>query len=471
MKITRFNFSTLFRERVKETIKKYGLLERGERIVVALSGGIDSMVLLHVLLGLAPSYFLDVVAAHFNHGIRGKESDRDEEFVGKVCKEWGVTLEVGRGDIHSIKSERGMGVEDAAREARYAFLRSVLAKRGADKLAVAHTKSDAVETFLMRLIKGASPYGLRGISPRRDEVIRPLIEHTREDVERYMKAEGIPFVEDSTNKDMGIFRNWVRWRLLPILKERNPKVEEALSRFMEIWREESHVLEDEVERFLNHSLKREGRDFILPSEGLLSLPSGLKRRVLLKVIHSLGADALWTHVTSLMRLVEESRGAKELHLPGGLRVWKEYDNIRFLPLTKGGGPSNWQTDADRVILLVGEGIYHFGGYLFQVKELGSVGEKVARTPWSLLLDRDKVDFPLLIRYKRPGDVIYLNKVGHKKLQDVFVDGRVPYRERLRPVLVDRSGRILWVPGLRHDSRFLSQKGTSRFLLVTAKRGE
>ncbi len=452
-----------FLEKVRKTVDKYGLLERGDGVLVALSGGMDSVVLLHVLLRLAPRYSLRVEAAHFHHGLRGEEADRDQAFVERMCGEWGVHLEVGRGEVAQLARERGRGMEEAAREARYAFLRKVMEERGLHRLAVAHTLSDAVETFFMRLLRGASPYGLRGILPRKDRVVRPLIEMTRGEVEEYAKAHGLSYVEDSTNWDLARFRNWVRWKLMPLLREQNPKVEKAVARFMEILRDEDSFLREKTREIALSLCRERNGEVELLRSSLAELPKGMRRRVVLELIHSLGGDARWAHLETLGSLVE-GEGEARVQLPGGLMVVREGENLRFTRELD-------RKPEDVEVLVPGPGVYVLGEYLFHFQGIQEGGGKVVISPWSLLLDRDKVDFPMVIRYKRPGDVIYLRKVGHKKLQDLFVDAKVPRRERGKtPLLVDSQGRILWIPGLRWDTRVLADRETRRHLLVTVRRG-
>ena len=450
------------RHRVMQTIERFSLMEEGMGVLVGLSGGVDSVVLLHLLLDLAPTHGWKVEAAHFHHGLRGEEADRDEAFVRDLCREWGVPLEVGRGDVTRLARERGKGVEEAAREARYTFLLRVMKERGLERLAVAHTLSDAVETFFMRLIKGASPYGLRGILPRRGEIVRPLIEVTREEVEEYAASHSLPHVEDSTNRDLSRFRNWVRWRLMPLLKEQNPRVEHAVARFMKILREEDGYLREKARETIPFISRERKGEIEVSRSSLARLPRGMQRRVVLELIHSMGADARWTHLETLGSLVD-GEGEAMVQLPGGLMVVREGEHLRFTR-------EHPQGPEDREILVPGPGLYALGSFLFHFQEVGPGAEKVVPSPWSLLLDRDKVDFPMVIRYKRPGDVIYLEKVGHKKLQDLFVDAKVPRGERARlPLLVDSGGRVLWVPGLRWDARVLAGKGTRRPLLVTVRR--
>ncbi len=450
-------------DRVKKTIERFSLIEEGMGVLVGLSGGIDSVVLFHLLLELAPLYGWKVEAAHFHHGLRGEEADRDQSFVEALAEEWGVHLEVGKGDVIALARKRKKGLEEAAREARYAFLRKVKAQRRLQVLAVAHTLSDAVETFFMRLIKGASPYGLRGILPRKGDTVRPLIEVTREEVERYCMKEDLSFVEDSSNRDVDHLRNWVRWRLLPLLKEQNPKVEEAVARLIEIIREENQYMEIKVQEALKAILRKDGHEKEVPKDALVSLPLGLRRRVFLGLIHSMGGDAQWDHLRSLDVLLK-GEGEAEVHLPKGLKVMREGGSIWFTQSKEEPRENGAQ------VLVSDTGIYALGEYLFHFMELGEEGEVVAKSPWSLLLDREKVEFPMIIRYKRPKDEIFLQNVGHKKLQDLFVDAKLPRRERSRrPLLVDALDRVLWIPGLRWDARVTADQGTRRFLLVTVKR--
>jgi len=456
-----------FLDKVRNTIDKYALLERGDKVLVALSGGQDSVALLHSLLQFAPVLSLTVEAAHFNHGIRGLESDRDQRFVENLCSGWGVHLEVGRGDIITLAQKRKRGLEEAAREARYDFLHGVMECRDVKVLALAHTLSEAVETFFMRLIRGASPYGLRGILPQKGVRIRPLIEVTRGEVERYLKALALPHVEDSSNRDLTHFRNWVRWKLLPLIKEQNPRIERSIGRFMDVFREESRYLEDEANKLLMGATCV-GEDREVPLDLLRGMHIGLCRRVLLNLIHSMGGDVQLTHLDVLLRFIsEEEKVEATYHLPRGIQVEKEREMLRFIRAKRTISTNKM----DREVSVLGPGVCVLGSFVFEFLELEGEKADVETSPCSLLLDKEKVDFPFVIRYRKPGDAIYLRRVGHKKLQDLFVDVKMPRRQRKRwPVLVDTQNRILWVPGYHWDSRVVAGRKTQKFLLITLKEG-
>ncbi len=455
-----------FLNKVGNTIERYGLLKQGDRVLVALSGGQDSVVLLHCLLQLAPARSLTVEAAHFNHGIRNGESDRDQAFVEGLCVDWGGHLEVGRGDVTALARERRRGLEEAAREARYHFLHGVMDRRGMEVLALAHTLSDAAETFFMRLIKGASPYGLRGILPRKGSRVRPLIEVTRREVEGYLGDLALPHVEDSSNRDVTHFRNWVRWRLLPLLREQNPEIEKAIGRFMDVFREENLHLEHEAGKVLRE-VSYAGEDREVPLDLLRSEDVGLCRRVLLNLVHSMGADLQWIHLDAMLRLIREEKGGEAMcHLPGGICAVRERNVLRFTIKREGS-----REEGDEEVWVSGPGVSVLDPFVFEFRQLEDERADMKISPWSLLIDKEKVDFPFVIRYRRPGDAIYLYKVGHKKLQDLFVDIKMPRRKREEwPLLVDTQNRILWVPGYRWDARVVAGEGTERFILITVEEG-
>ena len=205
-----------------EYLREYALLPKAGHVLCALSGGRDSVYLLHRLLAWGEEYDLTVSAAHFNHKLRGVESDRDEAFVRGLCEAWNVPLYVGAGDVRDYANKYGMGIEEAARTMRYAFLEQTLGEIGGNVLATAHHADDLAETVLRNLVRGAGAKGMSGIPPKRGNIVRPILLVTRKEIDEYVKLHDLPYVEDSTNALDDCTRNLLRHRVMPVLEQLNP---------------------------------------------------------------------------------------------------------------------------------------------------------------------------------------------------------------------------------------------------------
>ena len=212
---------------VAAAVKGEGMLPDGAAVLIALSGGADSMALLHAMRALAPAHGWRLAAAHLNHGLRGDEAERDEAFVQSWCARWNVPLHVKRADVAAEAAARGEGVEEAGRRIRYAFFEELCASHGYDRIATAHTASDNVETLLLHLARGSGVRGLGGIRPVLGRRIRPLLGVSREAIESYCRENDVPFVTDSTNFDTAYCRNLLRHEAVPALRRVNPRLEEA----------------------------------------------------------------------------------------------------------------------------------------------------------------------------------------------------------------------------------------------------
>jgi len=223
--------------RVKKTLKKYKMLTQGEKVILGVSGGADSIAMLYALNELV-DYGLELIVAHLNHGIRGDEAKGDAEFVKETAKSLRLTFVYGEVDTLSFKEESQLSLEDAARTLRYKFFDQVLNKHYATKIATAHTLDDQAETVLMRLLRGSGSRGLSGIPPVSNSIVRPLIDTSRSEIEEYLRSKGVEWVEDSTNESPEFLRNRIRQDLLVELESYNPQIKETLSRTAEILRSE-----------------------------------------------------------------------------------------------------------------------------------------------------------------------------------------------------------------------------------------
>ena len=299
-------------------------LVRGRRVLCAVSGGADSMCLLHLL----HTDGADVTAAHFEHGIRGEESLRDAAFVADWCREHGIPCIVGHGDVPALAAREGLGLEEAARRARYEFLTRTAAERGCDVIATAHTRDDSAETLIFNLVRGSGAAGLSGIPRQRGNIVRPLLDVSRAQVEAYLTAHAIPHVEDSSNGTDDYTRNRIRRHILPALRQINPRADEALCRAGALIEQDNAWLEQLARAFID----RELRDGSLSLAALRALPVPVSSRVLRRLLPGLGQK----HVEQALAFLSGSELAW-LDLPGRRlrreqgRLWLDGDEAISLP--------------------------------------------------------------------------------------------------------------------------------------------
>ena len=275
-------------EKAVSFMRRRGIMpEKGSAVLCAVSGGADSVCLLHMMLELSKKENFSVYAAHFNHGLRGEEAARDENFVRELCEKWDVRCVFGAGDTKARIYETGETVEEGARALRYAFLLQAAEEVGAEKIATAHTANDQAETVIFRLARGTGAQGLGGIPARRDVFIRPLLCVSRAEVEAYLADRSIPFVVDSTNADTQYARNFVRAEILPALEKLNAKAVENICRGAELMARESDYLQSLAQERMT-GLKQEERAVSLPLEDLLSAPEVLRGRMIRAMADALG---------------------------------------------------------------------------------------------------------------------------------------------------------------------------------------
>ena len=307
------------RDKVLRFAGEHAMLPEGVRVLCACSGGQDSVCLLHLLCGME---HVSVVCAHFNHGLRGAESDRDEAFVKELCAGLGVPCVTGCGDVSAFAAEHGLGIEDAARTLRYAFLERTAEETGCGRIATAHNAEDNAETVLLNLIRGSGTRGLGGIPPVRGSIVRPLLTATRAEIGAYLEENGLPHVEDSSNAADDYARNRIRHHVLPLLREQNDRAVENICAAAELARRDEEYLSAEAEKFLRECC----RDGAVPLDALLALPEPVQARVLR--LRCPGAQR--KHIGALLALCAGAGTRRELDLPG-MRAAVERGMLRFDP--------------------------------------------------------------------------------------------------------------------------------------------
>ena len=415
------------------------MLVGGDRVLVAVSGGPDSMALLAVLRALAGNGEFELCAAHFNHLLRGAEGLRDQACAEHVAQRLGVPCVVGS----ATALPRGANLEARARAQRYDFLTAVGAARGCTKIATGHTVDDQAETVMMRLLRGSGRDGLAGIRPvRAGHIIRPLLDCSRHEVLAFLAAEGLPYCEDSSNREQRFLRNRVRHELMPVLRALTPAAVRRLATTAQVAGVESRWLDDHVRGLAAGMVAADGA---LSVVGLAQLPPALRGRAVREWLRSRRGDLRQisaAHVDALLALACGDRPNRQRRVPGGGCVRREYDVLRFA--ARAPQPA---TELEHV-LLPGETVRLPSGWQLAAQLVSVVPRRVPVDLWTLVADADAVRAPLLVRGVRPGDRIQpFGMTGHRKLQDVFVDRKVPTGVRRHQAIIEADGEILWVPGV------------------------
>lgn len=472
-------------------IAKHSMLEKGDTVVCAVSGGLDSTVMLHIIAGMKDTFGLKIIAAHLNHNLRGRESLRDFNFVKRIASKLGFKFAgatLRKGELS------GAGVQDAARTMRYAFLLKTAVKYGATKICVGHNLDDNAETVLMRFLKGSGLHGLSGIPAKRRVdgssciIIRPLIGIERADIERFAKENSIPYVTDSSNLTEKYLRNDIRLHLLPLIKKRyNPNIIETLARESRILGADDDYLSGVGALALPQVvIERKKGVIVLDRLKVRNVHQALLARFFIKITEDLigAADArsgdvgitpdggITPHVESFIKMLRGPRPNVGFH---GHGVWveREYDRIVF---------SNFAPVCARSFSLAlpvpGTAEMPFSTEVFTASLLDKPPVFSRSDTATAYFDYDEIvranlldgDGALRLRSMRPGDrIIPLGMKGHKKIKEIFIEEKIPVAMRLTVPLVvsertvDSPPLVLWLAGIRQSDLCKVKKTTKRIL--------
>ena len=437
--------------KVKQTIERHHMLTPGDTVLVALSGGADSMALLNVLYSIKNEYSLTLRAAHFNHGIRGEEAKRDEDFCVEACREMGVELFVGSADIPALAKQKGIGVEECGRQERYAFFERVAP--GA-KVATAHTLSDCEETFLFNLARGASLKGLTSIPPVRDNIIRPLIDCSRDDIESFCEQNNIAYVTDSTNLEDKYTRNRLRHKAVPELKKVNPSFDSAFFRCVNSLREDEELLSMLSDAAVERARLPEG--FL--TEPIAVLHPSLKRRAVATVIEELTGEKPQAHHIEEVCGIIEAGG--DVQVSGGISLRVGSGVLRRVKPKS----EEWCCEA-----CLGINNLPYGDIKLElfVKNNKINIQKFNKHLLDNAFNYDKINGKLFFSSIREGDRIRLRGRGvTKQLRRIFSEMHIePELRRSIPVLRDGDG-IVWVSGVGVADRVAVDGNTDSIVMVT-----
>ncbi|HAA89867.1 MAG TPA: tRNA lysidine(34) synthetase TilS [Peptococcaceae bacterium] len=469
-----------FQKRIRSFIDRHQLLEPGMKVVVAVSGGSDSLALLHVLKELRDSYQWELHVAHLNHLLRPAAGE-EAAFVQGLAHRWGLPVTIGYCRVTQLASRWKVGIEEAARIARYHFLLQVARSVGAQRIAVGHHADDQVETVLFNIIRGTGPAGLAGIPWRNGPIVRPLLGVTRQEIESYCRQAGLSWCTDLSNLDTTYFRNKIRHLLLPLLKrEFNPEINQAVLRLADIMEQENRFMSKYAQRLFRRLARKRGLrevEFSLP--GFQQLPQAFQRRLLRIAVKTVGGslrDLGYRHVEESLEFISNPVSFGELHLPKGVRLQKDRGVVRVCCL-QGAFRGELSKDFFQELQVPGETYLPELGLVFraEVKERWEMGELVftrERDNYQVFFDYDKIELPLYVRNWRPGDRIKLLGLGgSKKIKKLFSDLKIPRQERWKVPLVASKETVFWVVGYRRSEEAKITSETKRILVLSVVRCE
>ena len=411
-------------EKVKAVIDRERLIPAGAKVVAAVSGGADSVALLHVLRRLD----IPLSVAHLNHGIRSAEADADEQFVKDLCRKLGVECVTARTDVPALAKEQGISLEMAAREARHTFFRTVQPStfNQPTVIALGHHADDQIETFFLRAARGAGPGGLAGMRLQQQlnglTLIRPLLGVRRAEIIQWLQDEGLAWREDATNTDETIPRNLIRGRILPLLEKINARAAQNILRTMEILRDEDDFLRGQPK----HCSIPSGNEENAAMLRLAPFPNALQRRMVQRWLIELGVPSDFETVERVIEFAAGNEGTRYLDLEG-VRLVNEYGHLK----------------AGQAGCLSGQ-----SGRPPRIKTEQGIG--ILRGAWEASVSLSKIaGREVTVRTPRPGDRMEpYGMEGSRKLQDIFTDQKIPQAQRAHWPVVECGGEIIWIPGYR-----------------------
>ena len=446
-------------QRAEEFVRRENMLPPGGGLVLCtVSGGLDSVTLLHFLHRLAEEENFRLTAAHFNHRLRGEASEEDARFVEQLCAQWSIPCVAGDGDVAAYAQEHGMGIEEAARHCRYAFLEEAAAALGAERIATAHQAEDNAETVLLQLIRGSGSEGLGGIAPVRDKLIRPFLTVSREEIEAYAAVHDIPHREDASNRDLHFARNRVRHQIMPLLQEINPAVVQAIGRAAAVRRQESELLQQIAQAEMG--------EVVVDNEGAFAIREYFQRtdpalvpRMLGILLDAAGLgrkDITAQHYEAMTELVLYGADGAELHLPGG-RFWCA-GNTAILHRED-------KTPQQMQPLMPGDSLCWGDYFIHLAKSEENFTEK-----WDTIrLKYDMIHLPLLVGpWERDQGMTLPPSRGQRSLKRLFADKGLSAHERDHAPVFYTDGQACAAAEIGADEAFLAEEGEAALCLMIKK---
>jgi tRNA(Ile)-lysidine synthase len=450
-------------EKAMQTISAYRMLEGCSALLAGVSGGPDSVCLLHLLLEYAGQKNIRLGVAHFNHGLRGAGADQDEAFVHSLANRYGLSFHTAKADVSREARASGRSVEEAGRRLRYRFFRKTADRMGFDRIALGHTQADNAEQVLMNILRGSGPAGLCGIPPVRRTVIRPLIRVSREEIMGYAEENRLSYRTDPSNTDPAFLRNRIRHQLLPLLKKQyNPAVEKTLNRMADIFREDEAWLEEVISVSLeNARISSDSSECLLDLAALQTCHKAHLRRLLRRALEEVKGDLrsiTHTHINAAIEMIYSRHPEGSIDLPSRIRVQKrrgclavrrEICSLRNSLPAPSPPAYSYSLDLGRLPATIDIPEISASIAVSLRKSRGFPDFSGTDAPWLACFDLDRIQPPLVIRNPRPGDrFMPLGMKGRQKVKDCFINRKVPRDRRpFYPIVADKDA-IIWIAGLQ-----------------------
>jgi len=467
-------------QRVSFFVREQCLIPREQKLVVAVSGGPDSVCLLHVLVKLQKELDIKLHVAHLNHQLRGAESEADARYVADLAHRLNIPATIEKRDVKAYQAQHRVSLEEAAREVRYTFLAQVAESVGAERAAVGHTIDDNVETILMHLIRGSGTRGLKGLQPLSRwqpsgvclAVIRPLLWLSREETADYCRSHQLSPCLDTSNLSLSSLRNRIRHQLLPQLQSYNPQVAEALLRTARIAADDLAFIDKEGAKLWGEVAQKQGSTVILNKKSFVDLPSALKRHLLRASIEELLGnlkDIEARHIEEVIDALDKPAG-KKISLPDGLTFTIEYDRYLLGSDTAALSPFPVLESESKLNIPGKTSISGWDIEAIIIDSSGAKEECEKTNDFTACFDLDRAGNILTVRRRQPGDRFQpLGMSQPKKLNEFMIDSRIPQAWRQRIPIVCSVNQILWVVGWRIDERAKVTDKTKKVLCLKFKR--
>ncbi len=457
-------------EKFIRAIDQYAMVSEGDKILIALSGGADSVALFLLFMDFQSKMKLNICAAHLNHGLRGKESDEDERFVKELCQKFSAKCFSTRENIKERAKRDRTSIEVAGREARLGFLQKISGKIKANKIALGHTMNDQAENLLLRLFRGSGTKGLSSMKPSDGNIIRPLLSISRREIESYLRFKKSSYRIDSSNEDMRFTRNRIRHNLIPFLKEEyNPEIVETLARTAQILSEEDSFLDSLISEIIRREAKIKNGSVEISLELLKHLAPALSRRIIRRSIQFIRGNLrkiTFKDIEKAREIMVKSKGNRNLLLPSGINV-KIYKDSITLAASSDSDPI--YKDTQQVLNIEGLTEISHHAVLVEAKVMKREDFKddlKAGSSEKAFLDFEKTGAKLSIRTIKKGDFFHpFNSPGRKKVSDYFIDKKVPQEKRKETLIVTSKDHIVWIAGYQIDDRFKIDRDTKKVLIL------